>query len=69
MGAEAGERRAVGKTVALLLLLPVTLYAFACLLLYATQRNYIYYPQARHDPAVPTLTLPSEAGPVLVSIR
>jgi hypothetical protein len=66
----AGDaRRTVPRTVALILLAPVALYAFACLMLYATQRNYLYFPVPRHDTSVPTLALDSDAGPVLVSTR
>jgi fermentation-respiration switch protein FrsA (DUF1100 family) len=69
MGADAGERRAVAKVVALILLAPVALYLFACLMLYATQRNYLFFPVPRHDTSVPTLALPSDAGPLVVSTR
>jgi len=50
-------------------LVPVALYAFACLMLYATQRNLIYFPVPRLQTAVPTLVLQTDAGDVLVSTR
>ena len=57
------------KVVVFVLLLPAIAYAFACLMLYATQRNLIYFAVPRHNPTVPTLALETDAGDVLVSTR
>jgi pimeloyl-ACP methyl ester carboxylesterase len=60
--------RTVRKTLMTLLLIPVIAYAIACAVLYATQRNYIYFPVPR-DTAQPSLVLPSDAGDVFVSVH
>jgi pimeloyl-ACP methyl ester carboxylesterase len=60
--------RAVRKTVLTLLLIPVVAYAIACLVLFVTQRKYIYVPVPRDD-AQASLTLPTDAGDVFVSTR
>ena len=57
------------KVIALFVLAPLLLYAFACLMLYATQRNLIYFAVPRTNTTAPTLTLQTDAGDVLVSTR
>lgn len=57
------------RIAAYVLLLPLGLYAFACLMLFATQRNLIYFAVPRTNPSVPTLALRTDAGDVLVSTR
>lgn len=59
----------VRKTVLWLLLAPALLYVFACAMLYATQRNYIYFPVPRMNSAVPTLPLPVGGDTLVVSMR
>jgi pimeloyl-ACP methyl ester carboxylesterase len=51
-----------------LVLAPIIAYLFACLMLYATQRNYIYFPVPR-DTAQPAITLATDAGDVFASTR
>jgi fermentation-respiration switch protein FrsA (DUF1100 family) len=57
--------RIVGYAV----LVPVALYAFACLMLFATQRNLVFFPVPRTNTSAPTLILKTNAGDVLVSTR
>src|SRR5688572_4194420 len=57
------------RVIALFVLVPLLLYAFACLMLYATQRNLIYFAVPRTNTAAPTLALQTDAGDVLVSTR
>jgi pimeloyl-ACP methyl ester carboxylesterase len=57
------------KIALAILLVPVALYALACLFLFTTQRSHIYFPVPRHETTVPTLALRTEAGDVLVSTR
>jgi pimeloyl-ACP methyl ester carboxylesterase len=47
----------------------VALYAFACLMLYLTQRNLVFYPVPRQETSVPTFAMPTDAGNVFVSTR
>jgi pimeloyl-ACP methyl ester carboxylesterase len=51
-----------------LLLVPLVAYLIACVVLYFTQRNYIYVPVPR-DAAQASMTLPSDAGDVVVSFH
>jgi pimeloyl-ACP methyl ester carboxylesterase len=60
---------ALGKTILGLMLIPLGLYAFACLMLYATQRNLIFFPVPRTNTTAPTLALKADVGDVLVSTR
>lgn len=56
-------------TILSLLLAPLALYAFACAMLFFTQRNLLYFPVARHNPGVPVEALAVPGGPVRVSVR
>jgi pimeloyl-ACP methyl ester carboxylesterase len=51
------------------LLVPLALYAFACAMLFFTQRNLVFFPVPRTNTAAPTLVLKTDAGAVLVSTR
>jgi pimeloyl-ACP methyl ester carboxylesterase len=51
-----------------LVAIPVIAYLLACVVLYVTQRNYIYFPVPR-DTAQPAITLATDAGDVFVSTR
>lgn len=51
------------------LLVPILLYAFACLMLYLTQRNLIFFPVPRTNTTAPTIALKADVGDVLVSTR
>src|SRR5687768_4325056 len=57
------------RVIALFVLVPLLLYAFACLMLFATQRNLIYFAVPRTNTTAPTLALKTDAGDVLVSTR
>jgi pimeloyl-ACP methyl ester carboxylesterase len=57
------------KTLLWLLATPLLLYGFACAMLYATQRNVLYYPVPRLASAVPTMPLRTHDADVLVSIH
>jgi pimeloyl-ACP methyl ester carboxylesterase len=59
----------VARVVGLLLLAPVVAYLFACAMLYATQRNLVYFRVPRTNTAVPVLALKADVGDVLVSMR
>ena len=61
--------RPVARVVGLLLLAPVVAYLFACAMLYATQRNLVYFRVPRTNTAVPVLALKADVGDVLVSMR
>ncbi|MGH8029831.1 MAG: alpha/beta hydrolase [Arenimonas sp.] len=59
----------MSRTIALLVLAPVLMYAFACLMLYATQRHLVFFQVPRLDKSLPTVSLRTEVGDVLVSTR
>jgi pimeloyl-ACP methyl ester carboxylesterase len=54
---------------AALIIAPLAVYATACAMLYATQRQHIYKPKPRGNLLVPTMPLPRHDGDVLVSMR
>ena len=62
------DKRPLRKTMLTLVAIPVVAYLLACVVLYATQRNYIYFPVPR-DSAQPSITLATDAGDVFVSTR
>jgi len=62
------DKRPLRKTMLTLVAIPVVAYLLACVVLYATQRNYVYFPVPR-DSAQPSITLATDAGDVFVSTR
>jgi uncharacterized protein len=59
----------VTRVVVLLLLAPLALYLFACAMLFATQRNYMYFPVPRMATAVPAIPLQVGDATLVVSTR
>lgn len=57
------------RVVLWLLAAPLLLYAFACSMLYFTQRNVMYYPVPRMNSAVPAFALDVGGERVMVSTR
>jgi hypothetical protein len=57
----------VGRFIALVLSVACLLYVGVCALVIFSQRSLIYFPQPRSNHDATVITLPTEAGPVLVS--
>jgi pimeloyl-ACP methyl ester carboxylesterase len=63
-GMPPAARLAIGFLAAIALL-----YAFACVMLYLTQRNMVFFPVPRTNTADPLLVLKTDVGDVLVTTR
>ena len=61
--------KAVSRLFVWVPLLAGLLYIGACALLFFSQRSLIYYPRPRSNRDAAVMTLPSDSGPLLVSMR